>query len=180
MAAIPWPQQSRGEMAHPGPSVPSQDLLPLPFSLPSPCNHPRSSSLPAGDQGAGRGGVERWGTGRDLLCCLLLLLLPGLQQSLHHHLGAMLLVQGPEVLIFQGAPVAKDGQPGAGRWPHMGAEFSSLELGPGCPERRGSLGRCLRYCPREQAGGHCLPPQVLISGPFSPSSPDAPLTPGSW
>lgn len=124
--------------------------------------------------------MERWGTGRDLLCCLLLLLLPGLQQSLHHHLGAMLLVQGPEVLIFQGAPVAKDGQPGAGRWPHMGAEFSSLELGPGCPETRGSLGRCLRYCPREQAGGHCLPPQVLISGPFSPSSPDAPLTPGSW
>lgn len=127
-------------------------------------------------EGAGWRGV---GTGRALLCCLLLLLLPGLQQSLHHQLGAILLVQGPEILIFQGAPVAKDGQPGAGRWPHRGAELSSLELGPGCPEGRGSLGRCLLYCHSEQTGGHCLPSQVPLSAPFSPSSPDAPLAPGS-
>lgn len=52
VAAILWPQQRRGEPAHPGLSVPPQGLLPLLFSLPSPCSHPRSSSLPSGAQGA--------------------------------------------------------------------------------------------------------------------------------
>lgn len=106
-------------------------------------------------QGVGTGGG-------GLLCCLLLLPLPGLQQPLHHRLGAILLVQGPEVLIFQGPPVAEDGQPGAGRWPHVGAEVSSLDPGPGGAEIRGSLERCPLYCHGEQAGGHCLPPRVPI------------------
>lgn len=98
-------------------------------------------------------GGEAWAPGGASPCCLLLLLLPGLQQPLHHHLGAVLLVQGPEVLLFQGTPVAKNGQPGADRWSQMESEFSSLELGPGSAERRVSLGcygqgRCLLYLPQ--------------------------------
>ena len=37
-----------------------------------------------------------------------------------HHLRAVLLGQGPEVLLLQGAPVAKDGHPGAGSKPTQG------------------------------------------------------------
>lgn len=132
---ILWPQWSWGELAPPRPKCPTSGP-PTPALLPTP-HHvitPGLAASPAGHRGALGGWWGGVGTGRASLCCLLLLLPPGLQQPLHHHLGAILLVQGPEVLLFQGAPVAEDGQPGAGRWPHMGSEFNSLEPGPGSPK----------------------------------------------
>lgn len=50
----------------------------------------------------------------------LLKLLPGLQQPTHHVLRTILLLQGPEVLLLQRAPVPKDGHPGVGSNPTQG------------------------------------------------------------
>lgn len=69
----------------------------------------------------GSGVWGMWGTpGRALPLGLLLKLLPLLQQPLHQLLRTVVLLQGPEVLLLQGAPVAKDGHPGAGAVPHRG------------------------------------------------------------
>jgi hypothetical protein len=89
-----------------------------------------------GDMGEGRGS---WAHGRDSPCSSVLLLLPCLEQSLHHNVGTVLLVQGPEVLSLQGTPVAQDSQPEQGGGVVSGAEFSSLDLGPVSSGPRGLL-----------------------------------------
>lgn len=73
----------------------------------------------------GSGVREIWGTpGRASPLGLLLKLLPLLQQPLHQLLRTVVLLQGPEVLLLQGAPVAKDGHPGAGSSPTQGQSLA--------------------------------------------------------
>lgn len=129
-------------------------------------------------------GCSQGAPGKASPCCLSFLLLPGLQHLLHHSVGTVVLVQGPEVLFFQGTPVAEDGQPmwvGEGTESPSKAQNLATELGQGLhsPEglqkvgiflRRLEKGRCLQ-CPHRQQISVLSPPPILLSrGPICPQA----------
>lgn len=124
---VSWP--------HLDPSFPCRGpSLHLPSSLSSAGSHRRPSHRSPLQETLGIEIVGRdWygDLGKASPCCLLLLLPPSLEQPVHHHMGAVILVQGPQVFLLQGPPVAEDSQPeqGEGAQAQRASDTSSLELG---------------------------------------------------